>query len=200
MTLSLHTEVLCVLKLRTQRGRGLLQWRWKFLRHVGSHLQDKIMSKPARPQKLLQTNKQTNERASMQSTRKQGSKHAKQFLALQVATSLSIKGQGYISMWSTLECLRGPDKARVKVPEDVTMWHTARAGNKETYVYTRKIHVKHSDKWSNMSIMLPSKWCSPFSCNSGSWNFSFSRPLAIPARFGRPFYCVSFIQNCNTMI
>jgi hypothetical protein len=153
--LSLLTEVFCVLKLRTQRGRGLLQWRWRFLRHAGSHRQDKIVSKPVRPQKLLHTNKQA-------------SKQAKQFLALQVATSLSTKGQGYISMWSTSECLRGPDKARVKVPEDVTMWHTARAGNKETYVYTRKIHVKHSDKWPNMLNMQPSKWCSPFSCNSGS--------------------------------
>jgi hypothetical protein len=34
----------------------------------------------------------------MQSTSKQGTKHAKQFLALQAATSLSIKGQGYISI------------------------------------------------------------------------------------------------------
>jgi hypothetical protein len=64
MMLSLLTEVFCVLKLRTQRGRGLLQWRWRFLRHAGSHRQDKIVSKPVRPQKLPHTNKQTNERAS----------------------------------------------------------------------------------------------------------------------------------------
>jgi len=164
MKLSFHTEVFCLLKLRTQRGKWLLQWRWRFPRHVGSHLQDKIVSKLVRLQKLLQTNK----RASKQSTSKQGSKRAKQFLALQAATSLSIKGQGYISMWSTSECLRGPDKARVKVPEEETMWHTARAGNKETYVYTRKIYVKHSDKWPNMLVMLPSKWWSPFSRNNGS--------------------------------
>jgi hypothetical protein len=48
------------------------------------------------------TNKQTNEPASEQAcnqpTSKQESKQAKQFLALQAATSLSIKGQGYISM------------------------------------------------------------------------------------------------------
>ena len=168
MMLSLLTEVFCVLKLRTQRGRGLLQWRRRFLRHVGGHRQDKIVSKPVRPQKLLQTNKQTNKRASMQSINKQARKRNKQFLALRAATSLSIEGQGYISMWSTSECLRGPDKVRVKVPEDVTMWHTARAGNKETYVYTRKIHVKHLEKWPNMLIMPPFKWCSPFSCNSGS--------------------------------
>ena len=62
------------------------------------------------------TNKQTNKQ-----TGEQARKQAKRFLALQAATSLSIKGQGYNSMRSTSECLRGPDKARVKVPEDVTM-------------------------------------------------------------------------------
>ena len=77
-----------------------------------------------------QTNKQTSEQESEQASKKEAaSKHAsnevskrnKQFLTLQAATSLSIKGQGYISICSTSECLRGPDKARVKVPEDVTM-------------------------------------------------------------------------------
>ena len=62
--------------------------------------------KTRRPQILLQTNKQTNkkrrnERMSKQASKrvsKQASERAKQFLALQAATSLSIKGQGYISM------------------------------------------------------------------------------------------------------